>query len=61
MKLFIYNFHGEIIESNEAFPAHVRAKIRECEANGEPMSRQVIDGDKIINEKRFNGIWLMAD
>lgn len=58
MKLFIYNFHGEIIESNEAFTAEIRAKTRECFENGDPMSRQVIDGDKITNEKYYNGIWL---
>lgn len=59
-KLFVYNFNGDIVEifGKEAFNDEIRRKTRECYENGEPMSRQVIDGEKISNEKYFAGIWL---
>ena len=58
MKLFVYNFYGDIYETTEAFDDTYRAKKREAEANGEPFSRQVIDGDKITSQHYVNGIWL---
>jgi hypothetical protein len=59
MKLFIYNFHGDIYETTEAFDATYRMKAAEAIANGESFSRQVVDGDKIRNEICVgNGFWV---
>ncbi len=58
MKTFIYNFNGETYETTTAFDDTYRAMKREAEANGEPFSRQVVDGDKVINQHYSNGIWL---
>lgn len=59
MKTYIYNFNGETYETNEPFDATYRAKKAEAIANGEPFSRQVIDGDKVINETYHPaGIWI---
>ena len=58
MKLFIYNFNGDIYETATAFDDTYRAKKAQAITNGEPFSRQVIDGDKITNEYYHNGIWL---
>lgn len=57
MKLFVYNFNGTIYETNTAFDDTYRKLKAECVVNGEPFSRQVIDGDTIINETYHNGIW----
>ena len=56
-KLFVYNFNGDIYETTEAFDATYRAKQREALANGEPFSRQVVYGDKIVNQYYRNGCW----
>jgi hypothetical protein len=62
MKLFVYNFGGEIYESNEAFDDTCRAKLRQARANGEPITRQVIDGDKVSNQRYHPaGIFLDED
>lgn len=61
MKTFIYNFYGDIYETNVAFDDTYRAKKAEAIANGEPFSRQVIDGNKITNEYYCNGIWIPED
>lgn len=61
MKLFIYNFHGDIYETTTAFDATYRAKKAEAIANGESFSRQVVDGDKVTNEVYRNGIWLAVE
>jgi hypothetical protein len=61
MKLFIYNFHGDIYETTTAFDATYRAKKAEAIANGESFSRQVVDGDKVTNEVYRNGIWLTEE
>jgi hypothetical protein len=59
MKYFVYNFYGDIYETTEAFDETVRQKMREAKANGEPFSRQMIVGDKIINQYYHPaGIWL---
>ena len=58
MKLFVYNFYGTIHETTTAFDDTYRKLKAECEANGEPFSRQVIDGDKITDEIYCNGIWI---
>lgn len=58
MKLFVYNFGGTIYETTTAFDDTYRKLKAECEANGEPYSRQVIDGNKITDEIYFNGIWI---
>jgi len=58
MKTFIYNFNGDIYETNTAFDATYRAKKKEAEANGESFTRQVVDGNKITNEIYVNGIWI---
>jgi hypothetical protein len=58
MKLFVYNFNGTIYETDTPFDATYSKLKAECVANGEPFSRQVIDGDKITNETYLNGIWL---
>ena len=55
--LFIYNFYGDIYETYEPFDATYRAKRDGALAKGEPFSRQVIKGDKIINEEYHNGVW----
>ena len=58
-KLFIYNFHGYIYESHEAFDSTYRQLMREAKANGEKVTRQVICGDKISNQYYHpGGIWL---
>lgn len=56
--LFIYNFNGDIYETYEAFDATYRAKRNEALANNEPFSRQVVKGDKVINEYYDNGVWM---
>lgn len=58
MKLFVYNFNGDIYETTEAFDATYRAKKAEAVANGESFSRQVVDDDKIVSQHYHNGIWL---
>lgn len=58
MKLFVYNFNGETYETTEAFDSTYRKMRDNAITNGEPFSRQVINGDKITNEKYVNGIWL---
>ena len=58
MKTFIYNFNGDIYETNTAFDATYRAKKKEAEANGESFTRQVVDGNKITNEIYVNGFWI---
>lgn len=58
MKTFIYNFNGNIYETTTAFDATYRTKKAEAIANGEPFSRQVVDGAKITNEIYRNGIWI---
>jgi hypothetical protein len=50
-KLFIYNFNGEHYESTEAFNPYIRAQLRAAVISGEPVSRQVIDGQKVLNER----------
>ena len=55
--LFIYNFNGDIYETYEPFDATYREKKKEAVANGEPFSRQVIKGDRIINQYFDNGVW----
>ena len=57
MKMFVYNFNGIIYETTTAFDDTYRKLKAECVANDEPMSRQVIDGEKIINETYCNGAW----
>lgn len=58
-KLFIYNFNGYIYETTEAFDDTYRRLKADAVANGEPFSRQVITGDKVINEKyHASGIWM---
>jgi hypothetical protein len=58
MKLFVYNFNGDIYETTTAFDDTYRAKKAQAIANGEPFSRQVVDGDKITDEYYYNGMWL---
>ena len=59
MKTFIYNFNGYIHETNTAFDDTYRQLMREARANGEKVTRQVIDGDKITNQYYHEaGIWL---
>ena len=58
MKTYIYNFNGTIHETTTAFDDTYRQLKAECVANGEPFNRQVVEGDKIINETYHNGIWL---
>ena len=59
MKTFIYNFNGDIYETTTAFDATYRAKMAEAKANGETITRQVIDGNKIANEYYHPaGIWM---
>ena len=61
-KMYVYNFNGTIHETTEPFDDTYRKLKAECVANGEPFSRQVIDGDKIINQKYHPaGIWLDED
>ena len=58
-KLFVYNFNGTIYETTEAFDDTYCELKAEAVKNGEPFSRQVIIGDKIINQKYHPaGIWL---
>ena len=59
MKTFIYNFNGDIYETTTAFDATYRAKMTEAKANGETVTRQVIDGNKVVNEYYHPaGIWM---
>jgi hypothetical protein len=61
MKTFIYNFHGYIHETNEAFDDTYRQLMREAKANGETVTRQVVDGNKVIDQYYHPaGIWLDA-
>lgn len=59
---FVYNFNGEIYETNEAFDSTYRAKMRECLENGEPVSRQMIDNltGRIYNQyySKAGCVWL---
>lgn len=57
-KLFIYNFNGEIYETTEAFDETYRAMKKQAVANGESFNRQVVCGDKVINQHYNNGTWL---
>lgn len=59
VKKYVYNFNGTVYETTEAFDDTYRKLKAEAVKNGEPFSRQVIDGDKIINQ-RYNpaGIWV---
>ena len=57
MKLFIYNFGGTIYETYTAFDKTYYAMMKECRANNLPVSRQVVDGDKVTDEYEHNGIW----
>ena len=50
-KTYIYNFNGEHYESTEAFNSYIRSQLRAAVINGEPVTRQVIDGQKILNER----------
>jgi hypothetical protein len=50
-KLFIYNFNGEHYESTEAFNPYIRAQLRAAVISGEPVTRQVIDGQEVLNER----------
>ena len=58
MKTYIYNFNGTIYETTTAFDNTYRKLKAECIANGEPFSRQVVEGNKVTNETYHNGIWL---
>ena len=59
MKTFIYNFNGYIYETNTAFDDTYRQLMREAKANGETVTRQVVNGDKVVNEYYHPaGIWL---
>jgi hypothetical protein len=59
MKHFIYNFNGTIHETTTAFDDTYYKLMREAKANGEAVTRQVIDGDKVTNEYYHPaGIWL---
>ena len=58
MKYFIYNFNGNIHETTTAFDDTYRKLKAEAVANGEPFSRQVVDGAKITNQHYTNGIWI---
>lgn len=61
-KMYVYNFNGTIHETTEPFDGIYRTLKAEAVKNGEPFSRQVIDGDKIINQKYHPaGIWLDED
>ena len=61
MKTFIYNFNGYIYETHEAFDDTYRKLKAECVANGEPFSRQVVDGNKVTDQYYHPaGIWLDA-
>ena len=57
MTTYIYNFYGTIYETNEPFDETYRKLMREAKANGEPVSRQVIKGERITNERYINGMW----
>ena len=57
-KLFVYNFGGYIYESHEAFDSTYRTLRNEALENGETITRQVIVGDTIRNEKYVNGCWM---
>ena len=58
MKTYIYNFNGTIYETTTAFDDTYRKLKAECIANGEPFSRQVVEGNKVTNETYHTGIWL---
>ena len=59
MKYFVYNFNGYIYETTTAFNDTYRQLMREARVNGEKVTRQVIDGDKITNQYYHEaGIWL---
>ena len=59
MKLFIYNFNGTIYETATAFDDIYYKLKAECIANGEPFSRQIVNGDKVVNEYYHPaGVWL---
>lgn len=60
MKLFVYNIGGYIYESNEAFDSTYRQLKAEALANGETITRQVVDGDKVTDEVYRNGCWIDA-
>ena len=60
MKTFIYNFNGDIYETTTAFDDTYRAKMAEAKASGETVTRQVIDGNKVVNEYYHPaGIWMV--
>jgi hypothetical protein len=58
MKMFIYNFGGYIYESTTAFDDNYRKLMKEAKANGETVTRQVVNGEEIRNEYYRNGCWL---
>ena len=61
MKTYIYNFHGYIHETHEAFDDTYRQLMREAKANGEKVTRQVVDGNKVTDQYYHPaGIWLDA-
>ena len=62
-KLYVYNFNGTIYETYDVFDDTYRALMRESKTKGEPApTRQIICGDKIINEKYHPaGIWLREE
>ena len=61
MKTFIYNFHGYIYETNEAFDDTYRQLMREAKANGKIVTRQMVDGNKAPDQYYHPaGIWLDA-
>ncbi len=61
MKTYIYNFNGYIHETNTAFDDTYRQLMREAKANGETVTRQVVDGNKVTDQYYHPaGIWLDA-
>ena len=61
MKTYIYNFNGHIHETNTAFDDTYRQLMREARANGEKVTRQVVDGNKVTDQYYHEaGIWLDA-
>ncbi len=61
MKTYIYNFNGYIHETNTSFDDTYRQLMREAKANGETVTRQVVDGNKVTDQYYHPaGIWLDA-
>lgn len=61
MKYFVYNFGGQIYETTTAFDDTYRTLRNQALENGEVITRQVVDGDKVNNEYYHNGMWLDED